>query len=251
MTMPVPHIAEVERIDVLTHDVRNIRFRMVEPSRLHFLAGQYLSIEVTEMKDGRPRRNRRAYSIASPPEEQGHFDLCANLVRGGPGSEYLHHLQPNDRMTFLPPMGDFTVKDESDCPLLFIATGTGIAPIRSMLLHRLALSKAGGAAPPMTLIWGLRREEDLYYLETFSMLAQHDPSFLFIPTLSQPSAGWRGKRGRVTAWLPEFLADFLKDTPSPLSVYLCGSGAMIKETRAILAEKGLPKTAIHYERFFT
>jgi NAD(P)H-flavin reductase len=144
------------------------------------------------------------------------------------------------------------VKDESDRPLLFIATGTGIAPIRSMILHRLALFQTGITPQPMTLIWGLRREEDRYYQETFSTLAQHDSTFNFIPTLSQPSSGWRGKRGRVTAWLPEFLSGFLPSGESaPLSAYLCGSGAMIKEVRAILTEKGLPKAAIHSERFFS
>ncbi len=235
------HGAEVVEIQTLTHDVRSLSLRPLDPPRFLFVAGQYISIEVTEVKEGRARRNNRPYSIASPPE-QPWIELCVNRVLKGPGSGYLHGLRVGDRMDFLPPMGDFTVKDDAETPLLFVATGTGIAPIRSMILHLIAR----GTTRPMTLYWGLRREEDLYYQEAFAALATQHATFRMVTTLSRASDAWRGARGRVTALLAE-----RNHTQEGLEVYLCGSGAMIHDARALLIQQGLPKKSIHYERFFT
>ncbi|WDT72008.1 MAG: FAD-binding oxidoreductase [Candidatus Manganitrophus sp.] len=80
---PVKCSAEVIDIHVLTHDVKEVSLRMIDPPQLEFTAGQYISIEVTEMKDGHPRLNNRPYSIASSPEEKEIIRLCVNLVKGG------------------------------------------------------------------------------------------------------------------------------------------------------------------------
>jgi len=239
MTAPF-YTADLEKVEQRTHDVKTLHFRMVDPPRLAFIAGQFISIEITELKDGRRRTNNRPYSIASAPEESEEFDLCVNWVRGGPGSSYLHALRPGDRMSFLPPTGDFTVKAAGDA-LIFVATGTGIAPIRSMIRDRFA----AGDPRPMRLLWGLRSEEDLYYQEEFLELEKQHPQFQSVTTLSNPSTGWTGARGRVTTLLPQYL-DSVADT----QVYLCGGGAMIRDARALLQAAGLPKSAIHYEKFF-
>ena len=239
MTAP-SYTADLEKVEQRTHDVKTLHFRMVDPPRVAFIAGQFISIEITEVKDGRRRTNNRAYSIASAPEEIGQIDLCVNWVRGGPGSSYLHGLRPGDRMSFLPPMGDFTVKPAGHA-LIFVATGTGIAPVRSMIRNRLAV----GDPRPMRLLWGLRSEEDLYYQEEFSELSKRHPRFQSVTTLSKPSTAWTGARGRVTTLLPQYVK-----AVSDAQVYLCGGGAMIRDARALLQAAGLPKTAIHYEKFF-
>src|SRR3569832_2431584 len=136
--------SEVVEIKKLTYDVKEISLKLIDPPKVDFIAGQYISIEVTEMKDGHARLNNRPYSIVSPPEEDQVLKLCVNLVSGGPGSGYLHGLNPGDKVTFLYPMGYFTVHDEATTALLFVATGTGIAPIKSMILH---LLRSGSARP--------------------------------------------------------------------------------------------------------
>ena len=225
----------------LTHDVRQITIKPTEPPLLQFLAGQYISIEVTEIKDGVSRRNNRPYSIASPPEEKELIQLCVNLVVGGPGSTYLYHLRAGEEIEFLPPFGFFTLSEATRSDLLFVATGTGIAPLRSMIHHLFNI----GSHQKLTLYWGLRSERDLYYQDEFRGLAENHPNLRFFPTLSRPTNGWRGARGRVT--------DHLKgwgESVDDLDAFLCGNGEMIKEVRQILVEKGMNRKRIHHEKFF-
>ncbi|MBI3803325.1 MAG: hypothetical protein HY282_06135 [Nitrospirae bacterium] len=233
--------AEVTDIQILTHDVKEISLRMIDPPQLGFTAGQYVSIEVTEIRDGHPRQNNRPYSIASPPEEKEVIRLCVNLVKGGPGSTHLHSLRLGDKLKFLYPLGYFTVNETATTPLLFVATGTGIAPIKSMIVHLLR----SGSQRPMTLYWGVRNEVDLYYQEELTALAGKHPHFKFFMTLSQPSDRWQGLKGRVTHLLPQLI-----QTVDSLDAYLCGNGEMIKEVRTLLLEKGMPKKSIHYEKFY-
>lgn len=238
---PPKYSAEVVDIKVLTHDVKEISFRMVDPPQLAFTAGQYISFEVTEIKDGHPRRNNRPYSIVSPPEEKEVIKLCVNLVKGGPGSTHLHSLRLGDKLVFIPPLGYFTVDEAAETPLLFVATGTGIAPIKSMIDHLLR----SGTRRPMTLYWGVRSEIDLYYQEAFHSLTQAYSHFSFFMTLSRPTSAWQGLKGRVTHLLPNVIR-----TVENLDAYLCGNGEMIKEVRTLLLGKGMPRKSIHYEKFY-
>jgi ferredoxin-NADP reductase len=225
----------------LTHDVKQITIKPIEPSQLHFTAGQYISIEITEVKDGVPRKNNRPYSIASPPEEKEVIQLCVNLVEGGPGSTYLYHLREGEEISFLYPMGYFTIDEATATELLFVATGTGIAPIRSMIHHLFHI----GYRRKISLFWGLRSERDLYYQEEFLTLSENHPNFRFIPSLSRPTDRWSGARGRVTQLLPEAIGSV-----EGLEAYLCGNGEMIKEVRQILLGKGMGRKAVHYEKFY-
>jgi len=234
-------VSEVIEVKRLTADVKEISLRLIDPPTVDFKAGQYIAIEITETRDGQQRLNNRPYSIASPPEEQDVIKLCANLVPGGPGSSYLHSLKVGEEVPFIYPLGFFTIKGHEPTSLLFVATGTGIVPIMSMIVHLLR----SGSICPMTLLWGLRREEDCYYQDTFEALARQHPSFQYKLTLSQASSRWEGLRGRVTHRIQD-------EIPSVenLEAYLCGNMGMIKEIRLILLEKGLSKKAIHFEKFY-
>ncbi len=234
-------LAEVIEVKRLTHDVKEIAFKLIQPDHLNFKAGQYIAIEVTEMKDGRPRQNNRPYSIVSPPEEREVIRLCVNLVNSGPGSSYLHKLKVGEQVSFLQPFGYFVLKTEVPAPILFVATGTGIAPILSMIVHLIHINRQ----QEILLYWGLRSERDLYYQDLLAALAEKDPLFRFETTLSQPSAAWQGARGRVTEKIAKAF-----EAGENQEAYLCGSLAMIREVRTMLMEKGLPKSAIHFEKFF-
>jgi NAD(P)H-flavin reductase len=122
--------ARVSRIRTLTHDVREIELTLEEPGEIHFAPGQFVSFEIE--RPGLPFPATRPYSIASAPTSRHVIELVLNRVPGGPGSEYLFGLREGDLTTFRGPVGTFILRN-SHRDLLFVATGTGIAPIRSML----------------------------------------------------------------------------------------------------------------------
>ena len=124
--------------------------------------------------------------------------------------------------------------------VLFVATGTGIAPIRSMLR-----SLAVRASPRrITLFWGLRSERDLYYQDELTVLQQQLPSLSATITLSQPTGSWPGPVGRVTPLVTEAVT-----TTSNLEVYLCGNGGMIRDVRNLMRQKGL--CPIYTEQYYS
>ena len=229
--------AEVGRVRDLTHDVRELDLRLVEPAKITFKAGQFLSFEVGQ--DEKKRTIIRPYSIASPPSSLEVLTLLFNLVPGGPGSTYLFSLKEGEETQFKGPTGAFYLRDDLTRDHLFVATGTGIAPIRSMLLALFEREAAGS----VTLYWGLRSRRDLYYQDELAAWAQTHPKFTFTTTLSRPENGWGGERGRVTRLVEERLASVKN-----LAVYLCGNSGMIQDVTAIVQKKGL--CPIYREKYY-
>jgi ferredoxin-NADP reductase len=226
----------------LTRDVIEFLFE-AEPS-FHFQPGQFISIVIPGAGPG-GRDLRRAYSIASSPElsRDGKpvFELCVKLVEGGPGTTYLNSLKIGESMTGMAPFGDFVFKPKSGRHALFISTGTGLAPFRSM-----ALSRIFSENKPLStrILFGARNEDDLLYTEE---LITALGSGNLIQALSRSEANWCGFKGRVTDWLRE-------NAPSidwaNTDFYLCGNGAMIDEAKLILTSKGVDKASIHQEVYY-
>ncbi len=229
--------AEVSRIEDLTHDVRTIELRLLEPGTISFKAGQFVSFEVP--KEGQPRPVTRPYSIASPPGQLDRILLVLNLVQDGPGSGYLFSLREGSHTSFKGPTGAFYLRDDRARDLLFVATGTGIAPLRSMILAQLERAQSRS----ITLFWGLRSQRDLYWQDEFTALARAHPNFSFVTTLSRPESGWQGASGRVTA-----LVDERVSSVTNLAVYLCGGSGMIRDVTARLNAKGL--CPIYREKYY-
>ena len=229
--------ARTEGIRNLTHDVREIRFALREPGEITFKAGQFVSFEVTNPKTG--RLVSRPYSILSPPSQRSGITLLLNLVPGGPGSTYLFSLREGAATQFKGPAGNFYLRDGPPKDLLFVATGTGIVPIWSMLHDRLER----GFARSITLLWGLRSQKDLYYQDELRALAARYANFISLTTLSRPEPGWTGTTGRVTKLVEERVPSV-----SNLAVYLCGNSGMIKDVSDIINKKGL--CPIHREKYY-
>lgn len=227
--------ARVASTTDLTHDVRLIRFDLVQPTTLPFEAGQFVSFAVE--KPGLPHPLTRPYSIASSPAHTDWIELLLNRVPNGPGSGYLFSLHPGDEVTFRGAAGTFVLRPYTDRRILFVATGTGIAPIRSMLLARLP------SPTPVTLVWGLRSERDLYFQDELSDLTARYPEFTAVTTLSQPSEGWSGERGRV-----QHVVEREVTTVDDLAVYLCGGSEMIKSVVAMIRARGA--CPIHREQYY-
>ena len=125
-------------------------------------------------------------------------------------------------------MGPFTLQHEPDRELLFIGTGTGVAPLWSMMAT--LLEEASFRS--IRLLWGLRTESDRYYLKELEVWATQYENFSYDLTLSKPSVGWQGKQGRVTDLLEELA------TADRLAAYICGNLAMVKEVSNLLHTRG-------------
>jgi NAD(P)H-flavin reductase len=229
--------AQVVVLQDLTHDVRQLDLRLLEPPAIRFKPGQFVSFDVRNEKTG--RMVTRPYSIVSPPGRSGMITLLFNLVSGGPGSTYLFSLREGDQTRFTGPAGHFYLREDPARDLLFVATGTGIAPVRSMLLANFERRDPS----PATLFWGLRSQRDLYYQEELAEFARREPKFTFLTTLSRPAPGWTGETGRVTRLVEERIASV-----KHLAVYLCGNSGMIKDVTAIIQKKGL--CPIHREKYY-
>lgn len=229
--------ARVDAIRNLTHDVREIRLALREPDEITFKAGQFVSFEVANPKTG--RTVSRPYSILSPPSQQDAVTLLLNLVPGGPGSTYLFSLQKGDEAKFKGPAGNFYLRNDPAKDLLFVATGTGIVPIWSMVHDQLERDHARS----ITLFWGLRSEKDLYYQDELAALDRKYANFTAITTLSRPEPGWTGAAGRVTRLIDEHVRSVAN-----LAVYLCGNSAMIADVMALINKKGL--CPIYREKYY-
>jgi ferredoxin-NADP reductase len=235
----------------LTHDVFELRLErptLPDGTTTVFKGGQYMSIVIPGAGPG-GRNLRRAYSIASAPEfpKWKDVELCVKLVDGGPGTTYLNSLKVGDVMQAQAPFGDFYLEHDQTLPTLFIGTGTGLAPLRSMVLSSEWVSKA-----PVGFLLGVREERDIIYPELFgedrpAPLRDHKHVQI---ALSRPSGqghpAWQGFKGRVTDYLRQMDWDFARS-----HYYLCGSGAMIAEVKEILMNtKSVPKEQIHTEKYF-
>lgn len=228
--------ARVAGVRDLTHDVRQIDVALIDPPRIQFVAGQFVSFDVDRPGFSTPAT--RPYSIASPPHDTERIELVLNRVPDGPGSTYLFALREGDSTTFKGPVGSFTLHENAR-DVLFVATGTGIAPIRSMLWSL----ASRGSTRRITLFWGLRSERDLYYQDELAVLRQQLPNLSATVTLSQPAGGWPGPVGRVSPFVKDAVT-----TAANLEVYLCGNGGMIRDVRNIIREKGL--CPIYTEQYY-
>ncbi len=221
----------------MTPTVFEVTFDTDRP--VDFAAGQFVSI-VIPGAGPKGRDLRRAYSIASAPQVRP-IELCVKLVTDGPGTNYLYKLRPGDTFRGFAPYGDFLYEPKAGRHACFIATGTGIAPFRSMIF-----SDAYRKEPPVTstCLLGVREEAELLYLEDFARISNQ---VKWVPTVSRPVGNWTGFKGRVTDYLRSLGTDY---PWLETEYYLCGAGAMIDEVKSILLQKGVAKESIHQEIYY-
>jgi ferredoxin-NADP reductase len=220
----------------LTPTVFEITFEPDAP--FAFEAGQFVSV-IIPGAGPKGRDLRRAYSIASAPEVRP-IELCVKLVEEGPGTNYLNTLKVGDVFRGFAPYGDFVFEPRPGRHACFIATGTGIAPFRSMVFSD---SYRRTPAASTTCLLGVSFLSELLYMDDF----ERAPGIRWVPTVSRPEGEWKGFRGRVTDYLRS-LGDGEPWTQT--EYYLCGSGAMIDEVKQILAGRGVVKESIHQEVYY-
>ncbi len=234
--MPEAYQAVAQRILEVSPTVRRYFLKLEGGKPVAFKAGQFLMADLVKA-DGTP--HKRAYSIASPPHECDPLELVIKYEEGGVASEYFFkQLKEGGRFAARAPFGAFVLKEPCPQHLIFIATGTGIAPLRSMIHD---LYKRGEAQTrKLWLFLGIRYETEILYDDEWKALAaQH--AFTYIPTISRPKS-WSGETGYVQDKIRKHLP-FLEGAKA----YACGGDDMMKAVQAAMTEKGYPKDALQYE----
>jgi CDP-4-dehydro-6-deoxyglucose reductase len=223
----------VESVE-LAPDVRSFVFEVPEVEKFTFTPGQFVSVNQVVNE----KKITRAYSIASAPDGTNRFELCLNLLPEGKLSPLLFDMKPGDAIDIRQPMGMFVLRNPPR-ETVFIATGTGIAPFRSILKAQL-----NATSPPFTLVFGVRHESHLMYRAEFEEMARTHPHFRFLPTLSRPTESWTGRTGHVQKHLSEAIGD-----RRDLDVFLCGLKLMVDDVRNILKEMGFERKQILFEKY--
>lgn len=233
---------KVHRIEDLTHYIKGLTLVIIVPEEgITFKPGQYIQLEIPKYKlSSAPEF--RAFSMASFPEENKKIELYVGLVEKGIVSTYVHDfLKEGDELVIRGPFGDFYYRD-SDRDILMIATGTGLAPIMSILRHL----RREQIQRKTALFFGTRIEEDLYCVEELKDLEKKLPDFTFIPTLSRvpDNSSWDGERGRVTTLIEKHIPE-----GADLDIYICGNAEMVESCLEAFKVKGVPEEQIYFDKF--
>jgi ferredoxin-NADP reductase len=235
----------------------HLEFSSPELSSFDFLAGQFVSMVA---EDANGKQQTRAYSIASAPSGNT-FDICVNRVEDGFFSNLLCDLEPGGEVQFHGPHGLFTLRQ----PLtdsIFIATGTGIAPMRGFAEYLFPENGEDRSQDrPIWLVYGTRHETEIYYQKYFEKLAAERHNFHYLSTLSRPHEGWEGLRGYVQDHVAEIVtrrAEGNHSSPVPtvaegqgfdIHAYICGLNEMVSGNRDRLTQLGWQRKQIIFERY--
>ncbi len=224
--------ARVEKLEKRAPDVIELHLRLPASEKFQFRAGQYIDFL---LKDGK----RRSYSLANAPEKEGVLELHIRLVPGGLFTEQVFGtMKVKDILRFEGPHGGFFLREESTKPVILLASGTGFAPIKSIVEHALAQ----GSSRPLHIYWGCRKQADLYMNTLPEDWATKYPHIQYTPVLSEPEDGWTGRTGFVHQAV-------MADYPSLAGhqIYACGAPVMIDAAR----KDFITQCALPEEEFFS
>ena len=223
------------RISALTRvadDIMKVTLRLPPSSQFAFIPGQYIELIGSN-------GIRRSYSLATADISDNSFDLHVRHVDGGVMSTYLFRdAKTNDLLRLNGPLGTFFLRQTSGIDLIFLATGTGIAPVKAMLEWLSALPEAK-SPKSVAVFWGMRHETD-FYVDLPSICSSYE----YTPVCSRSEEGWRGARGYVQDACLSLRPD-LKNA----SVYACGSMAMIQDARREFVSRGLAPNRFYSDAF--
>lgn len=218
--------ARVSKKEMLAHDVIKLHLQLPSSERLQFLAGQYIEFI---LRNGQ----RRAFSMANAPHEEFGLELHLRLVAGGEFTQYVfNEIQEKAIMRIEAPFGSFYLREDSQKPIIFVATGTGFAPIKGIIKHMFH----DGNQRPILLYRGARALEDMYMHDLCKRWTEHMPNLTYIPVLSRPKVedNWTGRTGYVQQAVCEDIADL-----SGNQAYVCGLPDMVDAARKTFVGQGL------------
>jgi propane monooxygenase reductase subunit len=230
-------VAEVVAIDTVTHDLRHLVLKLIEPAEITFFPGQYMDIKIPGTEES------RSFSMASTSTKE--LEFVIKVYPDGLFSSFLDKkLKVGDRLDLTGPFGVFTLRDAPDRDLVFVGGGAGLAPILA-LLRSMA---ERGIERKSVFYYGARTAKDLCFVSEIEALKEKLPGFRFVPALSEPVAGeaWDGEVGFVTDVLKRHEADL-----RGAHAYLCGPPPMVEAAMPLLASLGAPEKHIYYDKFTT
>jgi propane monooxygenase reductase subunit len=235
-------VAEVAAIDAVTHDMRHLVLRLIEPAEVKFFPGQYVDIAVPGTDE------TRSFSMANTSAREGRLEFIIKVYPDGLFSQFLDtDLKVGDRLDLTGPFGVFTLR-EGDDDLVFVGGGAGMAPILSLLrsmaergIHRKA-----------TFFYGARGEHDLCFEEELRSIADKLPGFTYIPALSDPA----NSGGQPEAWAGEtgLITDVVKRVAGGLKgahAYVCGPPPMVEAAVPLLQTLGVAEKRVYFDKFTT
>jgi CDP-4-dehydro-6-deoxyglucose reductase len=225
--------ATVQAIAPLGPDVLHLQLALSDDEAFAFEPGQYMKIL---LDDG----SHRSFSMASAPNGNA-IDFHVRQIAGGRFTTgQLPQLRPGDRLDVEVPLGSFSLRKEDYRPLLMVATGTGLAPIKSMLEALMD----DPDCPPVWLYWGMRSAADLYLHEEIARWGERLYDFQYVPVLSRADDGWQGRRGYVHDAVAADIGDL-----SEHAIYLCGSPNMIRDAKQTFMVLGAQAPFIYSDGF--
>lgn len=233
--------ARVIQMEALTDDVMRLVLQLPASQPVNYYAGHYLDVI---LKDGR----RRSYSMANPPQENNQIELHIRHLPGGAFTDHVFGatepaMKERAMLRTEGPMGSFFLREESSKPLIFLASGTGFAPIKAIIEQM----QAQNMQREVRFYWGGRRPKDIYMMEQAQQWAQTLPNFSFVPVVSEALAedNWTGRTGFVHHAVMEDIPDL-----SGFEVYACGAPAMIENAqRDFVAQCGLDEAVFYADAF--
>ncbi len=231
------YITIVDNVHEEAPDVKTIRLRFQEGHDFSFRVGQYVLVHIPMERE----QETKPYSISTLPSElleTNCIELCIKRVEGGFASTYMHSLKPGDRLHVSGPMGRFLFTEPPDSDIVFLATGTGVSPLRSMIRRAFET----GTNKEMWLFFGARTEKEIIWRQEFERLTKQHENFHYIPVLSREQ--WPGETGYVQDVMKRKFADYTgKD------YYIAGVKPMVEQVAALLQELGVPAERVHTEKF--
>ena len=245
MTMPQKYTARVSDKYFVSDNEKflYVKFELITPDRISYQAGQYVSILINELGE------RRSYSIASTSSDEHGFHLIVEINEAGKGSSFFKNIQIGQEVEVMAPLGQFIIKPLNqntikpfENKLLFVATGSGIVPIWSMI-NDLLINKAETRA--MRLHWGMRNEEDLFFVDDLNQLTEEHPNFVFDIVLSKASDDWDLCSGHVQDCLKR---DFVTGLDG-WEAYVCGKPEVVADIVDTLTKLKINPVDIYHEKF--
>jgi propane monooxygenase reductase component len=233
-------VAEVVSIEPVTHDLRHLVLRLVEPTEIKFFPGQYIDIAVPGTEEV------RSFSMANTSSrEDGRLEFVIKVYPDGLFSHFLDsQLAVGDQLNLTGPYGMFTLREGFDTELIFVGGGAGMALILALRGSR----AERGVDRKATYYYGARRRRDLCFEEELRALEEKLPNFTFVPALSEPddSEEWDGEVGMIT--------DVVKRNVTSLAsahAYVCGPPPMVEAAMPLLTQLGVPEKRVYYDKFTT
>lgn len=233
-----------DKIIDYTYDIKQFRLTFIDGQRMNYRPGQYVQVLAPQYEKN-PEEVYRAYSISSDPADKTAIELIVRRVPDGICTTYMFdHLKEGDEVRVNGPYGHFYLR-KTDAPIIFIAGGSGIAPIKCMLHHMQNTKNPRKSI----FFFGVRSTRNLFLVDEMKAFENTVSVFTFVPVVSQPEpdAKWDGASGRVTS----AASDYLDKQPDAKQYegYLCGSPGMIESCVQVLMKSGIPEDRIYFDKF--